>query len=80
MLAWEAKYLRFGAYLLKCTRSATEMGFKAPDLTECLAILTAAYSASHPVLRSDLTGFGSSDIAMSTVMHLGGDKKRTRIY
>jgi len=56
------------------------MGFKAPDLAKGLAILTAACSASHPVLCSDLTCFGSSDIAMSTVMHLGGDKKRTRIY
>ena len=80
MLAREAKHLRFGAYFLKCTRPATEMGFKAPNLAKGLAILTAACSASHPVLCSDLTCFGGSDIAMSTVMHLGGDKKRTRIY
>ena len=42
MLVRKAKHLRFGAHLLKCTRPATEMGFKAPDLAKGLAILTTA--------------------------------------
>ena len=76
-LTGKLKYSCLRTDLFKCTRSATEMGLKAPDFTESLAILATSYSTVYLVLGCDLTRFGNGDIPMGTMVHFLRNKEGT---
>lgn len=73
--AGQKKYCCFRAYLLECTRSATEIFFERRDLAKRFIISSAPASTLLPIERSYGTGLYPDDISMSAMMQLARREK-----